>query len=348
MRILIVGAGAVGCLVGGRLAQGGAQVTLVGRPPLVEAVKARGLMLIAGGKATNLRNLTAVASLSEAGQRYDLAVLSVKGYDTAAVIEELRTAMPAPPPLLSLQNGVGNEEALAAAGHRVVAGIVTTPVSMAAPAVVTIHKTGSVVLAPWSDAVPDGLLARTADYLRAGGFPARMSDDARALKWGKLLLNLIGNAACAILDWTPDRLYADGRSATMEIWALQEAVQAMRGAAIPLRPLAGYPLPLLAWAVTRWPLPLLRGIFRRIVVAGRGNKMPSLQMDLQRGKSHSEVAFLNGAVVRLGRRVGVATPVNHLLTETLLGIAQGSVPWETYRHRADRLWHEATARRAGR
>lgn len=348
MRILIIGAGAVGCLVGGRLAQGGARVTLVGRQPLVEVVKARGLMLVAGAKATNIRDITAVTSLADAGHYYDLAVLTVKGYDTAAVIDELRDVMPAPPPLLSLQNGVGNEEALAAAGHQVIAGVITTPVSMSAPAVVSAHKTGRIALAPWSADVSAALIRQTTDRLRAGVVPVTVESDARALKWGKLLMNMIGNATCAILNWPLDRLFADTHAATLEIWALQEAVEAMRAAAIPVRPLAGYPIPLLAWAVNRLPLPLLRSIFRRIIVAGRGGKMPSLQMDLRQGKNRSEVTFLNGAVVRLGERMGVPTPVNRLLTERLLDIAQGRVPWETTCHRADLIWREATALRARR
>jgi 2-dehydropantoate 2-reductase len=101
--------------------------------------------------------------------------------------------------------------------------------------------------------------------------------------------------------------------------------------------LPGYPVPLFAWALCSLPAWLLRPIFQRVIVPGRGGKMPSLHIDLSKGKGKSEVEYLNGAVVRYAQELGLDAPVNRTLHAVLMGIVQGGIPWEEYRGRPDRL-----------
>ena len=70
---------------------------------------------------------------------------------------------------------------------------------------------------------------------------------------------------------------------------------------------------------------------------GRGEKMPSFHIDLYAGRKQSEVDYLNGAVVRFGAQVGVPTPVNRLLNETLLALASGEMPRETFALQPEKL-----------
>jgi 2-dehydropantoate 2-reductase len=82
---------------------------------------------------------------------------------------------------------------------------------------------------------------------------------------------------------------------------------------------------------------------QKAVGAGRGGKMPSFHIDLYSGRGQSEVGYLNGAVVRHGERAGVPTPVNRLLTDTLLALTRGDVPLETYALQPEKLlalWHQ--------
>ena len=65
--------------------------------------------------------------------------------------------------------------------------------------------------------------------------------------------------------------------------------------------------------------------------------MPSFHIDLHSGRGHSEVDYLNGAVVRFGEKFGVPTPVNQLLNETLLQLTRGEIPLETYSHQPKKL-----------
>ena len=79
-------------------------------------------------------------------------------------------------------------------------------------------------------------------------------------------------------------------------------------------------------------------------LAGRGAKMPSFHIDLQAGRGRSEVDYLNGAVVRAGRRFGVPTPINEMLTQTLLGLTDGSLERADFARRPAKLLEAVASR----
>lgn len=324
LRVLIIGAGAVGSLIGARLALAGHDVTLVGRAALRDAVIASGLTLIAADGARQTVRPRAAASVADAlaaTAGFDLACLTVKAYDTAGVIDELAPLRDALPPLISFQNGVGNEEALAAAlgAERISAGTLDTPVSVPAAGQVQIHRPRyRMGLAPVGAAGETPAAAAFGD----AGFAVTTYADHRSLKWSKLLLNLLANASCAILDWTPAQVMAHPRAARLEARGWQEAFDVM--AALGVRPvnLAGYPLAVFAPAVRRLSPGLLARALRGLVSGGRGSKMPSLHIALTEGK-RSEVMWLNGAVARQGAAHGVATPVNRALAEVVAALTEG-------------------------
>src|SRR5690242_725515 len=89
LRFLFFGAGAVGSLLGARLAQAGSEVTLVGRQPHVEAVARGGVRLVQAGKISSQSVLAARPSVAEAGGPFDYVFLTVKGYDTLDALDQL-------------------------------------------------------------------------------------------------------------------------------------------------------------------------------------------------------------------------------------------------------------------
>jgi len=338
LRVLIIGAGAVGSLIGARLALAGHDVTLVGRAALRDAVAAGGLTFIApdGTRQTTRPQVATSAADALAGShRFDLACLTFKAYDTAAVIEELVPLKDALPPLISFQNGIGNEEALAAAfgADRVIAGALDTPVSVPAAGQVQVHRPRyRMGLA----AVGAAGVGEAATALGQAGFDVTTYADYRSLKWSKLLLNLLANASCAILDWTPAQVMAHPQAAQLEARGWQEALGVMT--ALGVRPvnLAGYPLALFVPLARRLPPGVLARVLRGLVSGGRGNKMPSLHIALAEGK-RSEVAWLNGAVARLGAEHGVATPVNRALADIVAALTEGRAQREDWRGNIARL-----------
>jgi 2-dehydropantoate 2-reductase len=336
-RVLIIGAGAVGSWVGARLALSGAAVTLVGRGPLVEAARASGLTLIEPEGERRTAPLSAYTSLADAldAAAYDLGILTAKAYDTAEVVAGLAAASN-PPPVLSLQNGIGNEELLAGAlgPDKVIAGAIETPVSIPSPGAVMAHRPRyRAGLAPVGPGAP---AQGAAAALSRARLQVDLYDDFRRLKWSKLLLNLPANAACAILDWTPAQLMAHPAMARLEARAWQEAFRVMAAQGLSPVSLAGYPLAALAPLVTRLPAGVLARGLRQTVAGGRGSKSPSLRASLAAGK-RSEVAWLNGAVAAAGVRLQLPTPVNHAYTDILSALAQGRDDWSGWRNQPQRL-----------
>ena len=337
MNVLIIGAGAIGCLVGGKLAQAGQSVTLVGRPRFAAAVAADGLQLTDEHGDHRIRTVTPAGSLAQAwtGAPFDLSILTVKSYDTAAAIAELSTVATGPQdfPILSLQNGVGNEDALAAAfgSQRIIAGTLTTPVSVRGPGDIRIDRPSYTLgLSPWDAGAPDQAVAAAHQALLDAGFQAKRYPHARGLKWTKLLMNMMANAACAITDLPPGQLMADAGAVSLEIAAWRETLAVMAASRIPPVNLGSYPFAWLAPLIRWGPDALLHRVLRQQVAGARGTKLPSLHLDLHGGKTRSEIGWLNGAVVRQGEQVGVATPVNRLLTDTLtqlMGDPQQQALW---------------------
>ncbi len=342
MRVLIIGAGAIGGLLGARLAQQGHAVTLLGRPSLAAALHAHGLVLRSPEETATLSGIPVVISLAEAmdgAAGYDLAVLTVKSYDTAAVAAELAAAAPPDLPVLALQNGVGNEETLAAAlgTRRVLSGAITTVVAVPSTGIIEVTRPGEIAIAPLAEEAPVLTPATVAETFTQAGLRARVTPDYRALKWTKLLMNELCNASCAILGWTPNQVFDDARLARLEIMAWRETLAVMRAQGIGTIRLGGYPFPQLAPLIRMLPVAILRRAMARFVVAGRGSKMPSLYLDLAAGKGRSEVTYLNGAVAAAAERIGLAVPVNRGLWEVLQTISDGRAAWEEWRNRPDLL-----------
>ena len=341
MRILIIGAGAIGSLLGAKLALAGHTVVLVGRQPLVEAVRTSGLALSTPDGVTQIASVAAAESVADAlaaDDRFDLALLTVKAYDTEAVSDELRGVQRAHefPPVLTLQNGVGNEEALAAAlgADRVLSGAINTPVSVPAPGRVEVHRASyRIGLAPMA---ASALVEIAAETLSEAGFAVSRFADYRGLKWTKLLMNMLANASSAILDWTPAEVMAHPVSARLEAIAWQEALAVM--AALRVRPvlLAGYPFPILAPVARSLPATWLARALRGFVSGGRGSKMPSLHIALIRGQP-SEVGWLNGAVSQRGLALTIPTPVNACFNNLVAELTERQVNPATYRDDPDRL-----------
>jgi len=338
MRVVIVGAGAIGSLVGHRLARAGHEVTLVSRQPYVAVVRARGLGLEESGRVTQATKVRAVTNvLDVADGFFDLVVLTVKAYDTVEAATQVEPLARRGIPILVLQNGVGGEEtAVEILGKAtILSAVITLSVEVLEPGLVRLATMrGGIGLAPTA---PDQSVAELGEVFREAGFRTSVYLDYRTMKWSKLLLNIVANASPAILDMLPDEVFADSRLFVLEQAAFREAVTVMR--ALGLRPvsLPGYPVLLLAWALCSLPGWLLRPILRRAIVPGRGGKMPSLHIDLSRGKGKSEVEYLNGAVVRYAQELGLEAPVNRALHSVLMGIVRGEIPWEEYRGRPECL-----------
>jgi 2-dehydropantoate 2-reductase len=339
MRYLVVGAGAVGGYLGGRLALSGQPVAFVVRPAQADALRQSGLTLLEGDHVFPLPGLRLESDLASACAAFDpqAILLAVKAYALDSVIADLQRVAAPLPPLVCLLNGIGNEEQLAQAfgPEQTIAASLTTAVQVATTGSIQVEKARGLGLHAAHLLTP----ALLAEFHQAGLSP-RAYNRADSMKWSKLLTNLVSNATSAIVHWTPAQVYAHKGLFRLEIEALRETVRVMQRKRIPVVDLPGVPT---AWfaRVVGWPPVLSRPLLARVVASGRGDKLPSFVQDLARRRS--EVEWLNGAVARQAETVGLAAPANRVLFEVLMALVRGVEDPLIYRQRPERLLQRAAA-----
>ena len=344
LKILSFGAGAIGTYIGGSLALAGHEIVFIEQPAVLGELRGRGMRLdLTLDDRRKLKEITvlapeafvAVANIEEALRYgpYDVALYALKSFDTAAAVEGMRPFAQRLPPVLCLSNGVDNEPALAGVlgAGKVIPGSVTSAIGRRGPGDIVLERLRGVGIA----SVPP-LSERLVEAGNAAFLNARRYSNAAAMKWSKLLTNLIANPTSAILDMTAEQVFSDPKLYRMEVAMLRECVAVMEAQHIPVVDLPGTPARALAFA-TKLPLWLSKPFLARAAGSGRGGKMPSFHIDLHAGRGKSEVEFLHGAVVRAGEQYGVPTPVNKLLTETLMALTRKEIPLDEFAHRPERL-----------
>jgi len=323
-RFVIVGAGAIGCFIGGRLALGGAEVIFVARGERAAALKTHGLGLadLDGPEAVfRPAALTVVETPAEAARPTDtLVLLCTKSGATSAAAKAIGAAFPTGTPVLSLQNGIDNPARIAAA----------------AP-----HLTGLAGMVPFNvtlDAGRDGrLLSRrttsgdlhAADQaatraacpaFAAAGLPLTLASDMTAVQWGKLLLNL--NNPVNALSGLPLREELMDRAYRRVLAALQdEALAAMKVAGIRPAKVGAAP-PALIPIILRLPTFLFSRIAASMLTIGPTARS-SMADDLAAGRP-TEIDDLSGAVVRLAASHGRSAPLNAAMIRLIEAAGPGT------------------------
>lgn len=330
-RVLVLGAGAIGQWLGGLLACSGAETLLLARPPHLEVLSSRGLQVEGSPGGFPVRAVASLEDLTPDERRCDWLVLAVKTFAVEAALAEARQAGLNPTRVLAIQNGLGTDDQVAACfgKARTFVGSVTRAVACPAPGVVRPASRGGLALAPMARGEhPGDLPAR----LAAHRVPVALLADAAAMKWSKLLLNMVANASCAILDLSCRQLLVDRDLFRVELQALREALQVMERRGLVVVDLPGYPVRLLARAVRWLPEALAFHLLGPSMASGRGDKPPSLLLDLRAGRAMTEVAWMNGAIALEATRLELDAPVNRFLAQTLTALARGDLAQGTFRH----------------
>jgi 2-dehydropantoate 2-reductase len=304
--VLVMGAGTIGCFVGGRLQAAGATVQFVGRPRVLAPLRQHGLTLT-DLQATPQRLAASALELSEhlgtlTPDFAGLVLLCVKSGATAEAARALAAALPAGTPVLSLQNGVANAEigAQGAPGLQWLPGMVAFNVSEQSPG--HFHRGTAGVLAAQSHP----LLRPWLPLFERAGLPLQLHADLRPVQWAKLLMNL--NNPINALSGLPLRAQLLNRDYRRVLATLQtEALDAMQAAGIQPAKLSPLP-PQRVPAVLRLPTWLFKRVAARMLRIDEKARS-SMADDLRLGRP-TEIDALCGAVVRLARAHGVMAPIN--------------------------------------
>ncbi|AFJ88821.1 2-dehydropantoate 2-reductase [Burkholderia vietnamiensis] len=316
MKIAILGAGALGCAIGAALTEGGNEVWLLNRSAAhVEAMRRDGLRVDDRNGSRHVK-VRATTRAAEAGV-VDLVIVLVKSFDTDAAMRGAVELIGPETLVLSLQNGLGHEDVLAdivglervLAGKTYVGGVMRNPGHIESGVVGKATHIGELDgrITPRANAI--------ADTFNASGLDTTVSANIVGTMWDKLLVNVATGALTGATGLTYGQLYDEPLLKATALSAVAEAMAVARAAGVPL----STDDPERAWTLAGEGL-------------SPGFKTSMLQ-SLEKG-SITEIDFINGAVVRWGRRHGVPTPVNATLVACIKGIERGM---------ADRKKQETTA-----
>jgi 2-dehydropantoate 2-reductase len=307
MRVGVFGAGSIGAYVGAMLARSGADVVLLGRSALADAVRSHGLRLSDNdGLDTELRDLRIVLDAAELADR-ELILVTTKSADTEGAGRDLARLFGdgVGRCVVSFQNGVGNAEVLRAAlpKARVLAGMVPYNVLWSAPAHFHRGTSGELM-------VEDGPgAAAVVAMLRRAGLAAVARADLRAVLWGKLLLNL-NNPVNALSGLPLKRQLLDRGYRRIVAALMREGLRVLQAAGITAAK-AGKVGPRWVPLILDLPTPLFSRVAASMIKLD-DDARSSMWEDLSR-RRRSEVDWINGEIVRTAERHGLDAPLNRAI-----------------------------------
>ena len=308
MRIIVVGAGAVGGVVAANLALAGTPVVAVARGEHGRVTRESGLRYEspAGMWVVELPVVTSIAEIDVTDD--DVFLLGVKSQDTVGVLDDLRAAGVTDQPIVCMQNGVDNERQALRLFPRVYGICVMLPADHHSPGVVrvwTAPSSGLLDVGRYPHGIDD-LCVQLAGTLEAATFGSIPRDDIMKWKYRKLLMNL-ANAVEAVCG----REGVRGRLGEM-VQAEGEAVLEAAGITV----------------VSAEDDLARRGDALQIQAVGGEQRRAggSSWQSLRRGTGTIETDYLTGEIVLLGRLHGVPTPANQVLQDVAAHMARTGEP----------------------
>jgi 2-dehydropantoate 2-reductase len=309
MKVAVLGAGSLGCALGGVLAEQGSKVTLVNRNAnFCAVVNSYGLTLHDGGAAGTARVVRLQAIQDVASQPvqeipFDLIIVLVKSKDTDTVVRSALPWVSENTVVMSLQNGLGHEDIIAGivGKQRVLAGKTYCGGLMTAPGVVTIGIKNKETIIGELDGQLTKRAAAIGKVFNDAGLLTTVSENIMGAMWDKILVNVATGAITGITRLVYGLMYQVPELEATACAAVLEAMAVAKAKGIKL----SITEPQVAWDK-----------------AGRGLPFEfkaSMLQTLEK-KSVTEIDYINGAVVRAGKLLGIPTPVNETLAALIKGI----------------------------
>ena len=319
--ILVMGAGSVGCFIGGSLAAAGVRVVFVGRPRVLDELASHGLTVsdLEGRSQHVPPSGLRLSSEVPAGLRPSLVLLAVKSGATAEAAAELAAALPAGTAVLSLQNGISNAAVAAAAAPSLRVLPAMVPYNIAAIGAGAFHRGTLGRLA----AQDDPALRPWQSVFERAGVPIDLHADLLPVQWGKLLFNL-NNPVNALSGLSlRDELLERGYRLCLAA-LIEEALAALDKAGIAPAQL-GAVAPRRLVSILRLPSPLFRLVAAKMLRIDPKARS-SMADDLALGR-RTEIDVLSGEVVRLAQAHGGTAPLNAKMVELVEAWPERRQPW---------------------
>ena len=299
MKIVIIGAGAMGCLYGAKLSlvPENKVYLLAARAEYVDAINSKGILLESDGEIASYKNV--VASTETSAMNYaDLVIVFVKSHGTKRAVlgnvEMLKTAKS----VLTLQNGLGNAEIISEAigTSNVLAGTTAHGALAIEPGKVRHAGVGPTVIGEASGSATDRTRS-ICELLNTAGIETAVSDDITSVIWKKLLVNVGINALVGITKLKNGELLDHQSLLEIMSLAVAEAVEVANAKGVDIGDINHF------------------ARAKEVAEATAQNKASMLQDILN--NRETEIEMINGAIVREGNKLGIATPANLVLTNLI-------------------------------
>jgi 2-dehydropantoate 2-reductase len=309
IRIAIIGAGAIGSILGALLDRAGYGVTLIGRTKHVKAIRNNGLKI----KGLSGSFTAHVAASERLNFRPDLALLTVKTQDVLSALQsniDFLTDVPC----LTFQNGIQSDKLVVSQipSRQIISVVVMINASYLAPGEVTLAYLGGLVIGrPFGPR--DEAVEHVAQILNKA-VPTSVSDNIIGAHWLKLIVNL-NNALPAITNHSLSQVYADSYLSNLAIRLMREGMHVAKQSGIQLESLPGASVAS-ARLIALLPVSIAANIFA-VKTRRMEKEWPLVNSTLQSilRNSPTEIEYLNGEIVRLGNQFGIPTPLNAKIVE---------------------------------
>jgi len=310
-QIAIIGAGAIGSLLGGVLARNQEDVTLIGNKAHVEAINKNGLMVDgAAGKFTV--NLKAAERLDF---HPDIVFISVKTQDVQKVCNEIQPFVK-DVPVVMMQNGIISAEIAAPffKKENIISCILLLNAQFLKPGSVTyINKSPIVIGQAFSR---NGERIREIQSILNKMARTEISDNILGAQWAKLFINAMGNGLDGMTGLSVGEYIKYPGLLRIGILILKEALRLVDESGIRLETLPSYPMHFFT-LIIRTPTPIATRLLKQIIrFKGDKDIITSTLQSLRKGKK-TEIDYLNGEFVRLGRQTGIPAPFNSKVVELI-------------------------------
>ncbi|MBS0179864.1 MAG: 2-dehydropantoate 2-reductase [Nitrospira sp.] len=299
-QIMMVGAGSVGGFFGAHLAKNNPNVSFLLRPRTLEAVKRNGLT-IKSAKG-NFTVHPPAASDPRQLATPDLIILAVKAYDLDEVMTQLEPVLMERTVILTLQNGIDTEDRIISRLHRdcVVGGVAFIYSKIVEPGVIEHYKRGGVAIGELMGHKSERV-SQIAEMFKQAGISCQLSEDIRKSKWEKMCWNCVFNPLTVVIDDKVAKALDHPEMAGVIRQIVGEVAAVSAAVKVPLAPD-------MAEKVVKWTQEL--------------RDIHTSMYDDWKAKRPTEIDYLNGYIVRVGRELGIPTPVNEALTAMVKTITE--------------------------
>jgi 2-dehydropantoate 2-reductase len=315
-RIVIIGAGAIGSVLGGLLGRAGYTVTLIGRSRHIEAIRAHGLQ-IEGATGTFSVAVEARETLDSVP---DLAILAVKTQDVITALQA-NEAYLQHVPIVTCQNGVRSDElaATVVGQTHLISSVVNIHATYLEPGQATLIYPGPLVIGR-AFGRNDGVVQQVAAVLSTA-VPTSISANIHGVHWFKLMVNL-NNVFPALTNLPFQAIYQHQELAHLAARVMREGLAVVQAAGIRLEGLPDTPAALIR-LVGMLPVPLAARLITRRAqqMEQRWPLFGSTLQSIRRNRP-IEIDYLNGEVVRLAQQQQIAAPLNRALVAMVHRVAQ--------------------------